>query len=176
MAKNVSVSRDTVPVNQQELVIKRIFYASREMVWKAWTEPERLKHWWGPKGYTMTVASMDLRPGGVFLYGLNGPGGQVMWGNFDFNEVLAPERLVFINAFSDENGGITRNPMNATWPLLVLNVFTLFEFDGKTTLTLKGGPFSATEVERITYNQNHENIRKGFVGTFEQLDEYLAGF
>jgi len=174
MANRINVSRDTVPVSNQELVIKRVFYAPLEMVWKAWTEPERLKQWWGPKGYTMTVSSMDLRPGGVFLYGLRGPGGNDMWGKFEYKEINAPERMAFLNSFSDENGGIARHPMNTTWPLQVMNYFSLTEFDNKTTLTLKGSPYSATEEERITYNQHHENIRKGFVGTFEQLDEYLA--
>jgi uncharacterized protein YndB with AHSA1/START domain len=175
MANKISVSRDTVPVSNQELVIKRIFDAPREMVWKAWTEPERLKQWWGPAGYTMTVTRMDLRPGGVFLYGLRGPVGKEMWGKFEYQEVVAPERMVFINSFSDENGGLTRHPLSSTWPLQVMSKFSLTEFDGETTLTLKGSPYAATEEERITYSQNHENIRKGFIGTFEQLDSYLAG-
>jgi uncharacterized protein YndB with AHSA1/START domain len=175
MAGNFSVDRATVPVGQKELVIQRTFYALREVVWKAWTEPEQLKQWWGPKGFKMTVARMDLRPGGVFHYGLQSPDGKEMWGKFDYKEVSAPDHLVFISSFSDENGSTTRHPLSPTWPLEVMNGFTLREFDGKTTLILRGKPHAAMEAEWKTFTENHENIRKGFAGTFEQLDHYLAG-
>jgi uncharacterized protein YndB with AHSA1/START domain len=157
-----------------ELVITRIFNAPRELVWKAWTEPERLMQWWGPKGFTMTVAKMDLRPGGVFHYGLRSPDGHEMWGRFVYHEIAAPGRMVFINSFSDEKGGITRHPMSATWPLQVLNELTLTEQAGKTTLSIRGGPYSATEEECTTFEDGKDSIHKGFDGTFSQLDEYLA--
>ena len=52
----------------RELVVTRVFNAPRELVWKALTEPERLEHWWGPKGFTSRVHKLELRPGGTFLY------------------------------------------------------------------------------------------------------------
>ena len=51
----------------RELVVTRAFDAPRELVFAAWTEPERLKRWWGPKSFTMPFCEIDLRPGGVFL-------------------------------------------------------------------------------------------------------------
>jgi uncharacterized protein YndB with AHSA1/START domain len=157
-----------------ELVITRTFNSPRELVWKAWTEPERLMQWWGPKGFKMTVAKMDLRPGGVFHYGLRSEGGQEMWGKFVYREIVEPDRMVFINSFSDEKGGITRHPMSATWPLQVFNDLTLTEQAGKTTLTIRGGPYSATEEERKTFEDGKDSIQKGFAETFGQLDAYLA--
>src|SRR5437867_3506027 len=50
----------------REFVITRKFDAPRALVWKAFTEPERMKHWWGPKGFTVIAANMDLRPGGTY--------------------------------------------------------------------------------------------------------------
>lgn len=57
----------------QELLIVRIFDAPREIVWKSWTEPQRVKKWWGPKNFTAPFASIDLRPGGKYLYCMRSP-------------------------------------------------------------------------------------------------------
>lgn len=160
---------------ETEQVFERVFNAPRDVVWKAWTEPERLNRWWGPKGFTMLVTQLDLHPGGVFHYSMRSPGGQAMRGKFVYREISAPERLVFISSFSDEAGSLVRNPMSASWPLEVMNTLMLDEQAGKTRLTLRGGPYSATEVERKTFFDARENIQQGFAGTFAQLDAYLAG-
>jgi uncharacterized protein YndB with AHSA1/START domain len=157
----------------EQLVISRGFDAPRGLLFKAWTKPERLAQWWGPKGFEVIEAKLDLRPGGVFHYGMRSPNGDVMWGKFVYREVVPPERLVFINSFSDENGGITRHPLSATWPLEMMNTLTLFERDGKTTLTLRVGPHHATEEERATFKAGHSSMQQGFTGTFDQLAAYL---
>ena len=101
----------------KDFVTTRVFDAPRDLVWKAWTDPERLKEWFGPKGVTIPVCRMDLRPGGTFHYAMRMPNGQDMWGKWTFVEVVAPEKLVLISSFSDEKGGITRHPMSPNWPL-----------------------------------------------------------
>ena len=159
---------------EQEFTITRVFDAPRELVWKAVTEPERMIRWWGPKGFTMQVARLDLRPGGVFHYGMRSPGGSVMWGRFVYHEIVAPERLVFVNSFSDEQGSATRNPYSAIWPLEVFNTWSLSEQDGKTTLTLRGRPFNASAAEEQAFRQGHASMQGGFKGTLDQLADYLA--
>jgi uncharacterized protein YndB with AHSA1/START domain len=159
---------------QIELVITRTFDAPRELVFKAWTESEHLKHWWGPKGFTFGVSKLDLRPGGVFHYSMRSPDGHEMWGKFVYREIVAPEKIVFVNSFSDEEGNTVRAPFSPTWPLEVLNTLTLSENEGKTTLTLRGGPINATEEERKTYEAGFESMKQGFGGTFDQLADYLA--
>jgi uncharacterized protein YndB with AHSA1/START domain len=94
--------------SDNELVITRVFNAPRELVFKAWTEPERLQKWWGPKGLTLEVSKLDLRPGGIFLGSQRSPEGHVMWGKFVYQEIKAPEKLVFIQSFSDEEGNTVR--------------------------------------------------------------------
>ncbi len=165
-------SADTAP--HGDLVITRTFNATRDMVWKAWTAPERLAQWWGPTGYEITVASLDLRPGGVFLYVLKAPSGDEMWGKFVYGDITPPAHMSFVNSFSDKDGGITRHPFSATWPLEVHNDFTLVEADGGTTLTLRGSPVRATVGELATFRENTANVKQGFQGTFAQLDAYLA--
>ena len=61
---------------ERELVVTRIFDAPVELVWKAWTEPERVMRWWGPKGYTSPAASIDFRVGGKYLWAMRSPEGQ----------------------------------------------------------------------------------------------------
>lgn len=70
-----------------------------------------------------------------------------MWGRFVYREITRPEKLVFIVSFSDKDGGITRHPMSDTWPLEVINTVTSTEKNGKTTLTLRGGPINASAEE-----------------------------
>jgi len=158
----------------EPFVIARSFDAPRELVWKAWTERKRLMQWFGPKGFTMPAAKLDLRPGGVFHYCLLSPEGNEMWGKFVYREIVAPERIVLVNSFSDEIGGLTRHPFSPTWPLEMLSATTLSEEEGKTKITLEWSPLNSTEAERRTFDESHEGMKQGWTGTFDQLAEYLA--
>ncbi len=157
-----------------EFAITRTFDAPQALVWKAWTEPERLARWWGPKGFDLEVKNLDFRPGGSFHYAMRSPQGQTMWGKFIYEQIDPTDRMTFINTFSDEAGGITRNPWMATWPLEVINTLTLTEENGKTTLNLRGGPRNASGEEMATFAGATDSMSAGFAGTFEKLDAYLA--
>jgi len=160
--------------DSEAFVLSRVFDAPPALVWKALTERDHLVKWWGPKGFTMRVATLDLRPGGTFHYCMASPNGQEMWGKFVYKEVVAPERLVFINSFSDAKGGITRHPMAPDWPLEVFNVQTLTEANGKTTLSMRGTPHNATAAESKVFAAGHTSMQAGFKGTLDQLETYLA--
>jgi uncharacterized protein YndB with AHSA1/START domain len=158
-----------------DFVISREFDAPRDLVFKAWTEPERLAQWWGPKGFTMESCKVDLRPGGMFLYGMRGPDGLEIWGRFIYREIVPPKRMVFIVSFSDEDGGVTRHPLAPSWPLAMLNTLTLTERNGKTTVNLRVAAHAATDEERATFKAGKTSMEGGFGGTFDQLETYLAG-
>jgi uncharacterized protein YndB with AHSA1/START domain len=64
---------------EQGLVITRVLDAPRDLVFKAWTEPERVMRWWGPHGFTTLFCTIDLRPGGVFHHCMRSPEGQDFW-------------------------------------------------------------------------------------------------
>ncbi len=161
--------------SDHEFAFMRVFDAPRDLVWKAFTEPERLKHWWGPKGFTMLVCKVDLRPGGVFHYCMRSPDGQEMWGKWVYREIIPPERLVTVVSFTDAEGSLLRHPMSPSWPLEMLHTMTLSERDGKTTLSASAVPTNATEEERQTFHGAHKSMEAGFAGTLDQLDAYLAG-
>ncbi|MFG1731685.1 SRPBCC domain-containing protein [Paenibacillus sp. 843] len=160
--------------SKQGLLLSRVFNAPRELVFKVWTDPEHFGRWWGPQGFSLEVIKMDVRPGGMFLGCQKSPdGNQAMWGKFVYQEVIVPEKLVFVQSFSDEEGNTIRAPFNANWPLEIMNIITFEEIEGKTTLTMQGGPISATAEELAAFDEMAPMVKQGFGGTFDQLAEYL---
>jgi len=112
----------------KEVTFTRIFDAPRELVFKAWTNPELIAQWWGPDGFTTPVVDLDVRPGGALRIDMQDPDGNVYPGSGVYMEVVEPERLVFTtNAFEDENG----EP-----GLSDITTITFTEQGGKTKLTL----------------------------------------
>lgn len=174
MAKSNATPDVAAKTTAPEFVITRVFDAPRALVWKAWTEEERLKHWWGPKGFKIISAKVDLKPGGVFLYGMQTPNGQEMWGKFIYREIVAPERLVFIVSFSDPEGGVTRHPMSPNWPLEMMSVVTFADEGGKTAVTVRWRPHNATAEESKVFEAGYDSMRAGWTGTMDQFAEYLA--
>jgi uncharacterized protein YndB with AHSA1/START domain len=158
--------------NSTDFVYTRTFDAPRDLVWKAWSEPDRLARWWGPKGFTMRTYSLDFRPGGHFHY-LMTTGGNEMWGKFFYREIEEPGKIVWVNCFSDAEGNITRAPFSDLCPLEMLNIMTLTEDNGKTILSLRGRPINASEAEVAWYQSIHDGMTAGFGATFDQLDAYL---
>lgn len=158
----------------KEFTISRTFDAPRALVWKSWSDPSSFGQWWGPKGCKLDVVKFEFRPGGLFHYGMKMPDGNIWWGRFVYRDIVKPERIVFVNSFSDASGGITRAPFSASWPLEILNNLTFTENGGKTTLDLRGGPINPTDEERSAFENMFASMTQGFGGTFDQLDAFLA--
>jgi uncharacterized protein YndB with AHSA1/START domain len=158
----------------EPFVISRVFDAPRDRVWKAWTEVERLKQWFSPKGFTIVAAKIDFRVGGTYHYGLRMPDGKEMWGRFVYREIARPERLVWINSFSDKDGGLSVHPMNPNWPREMLTTATFKDLGGKTEVTIQWIPVDgSTELETGTFDQGRDSMKGGWTGTFEQFANYL---
>lgn len=79
----------------REFVHSRRIDAPRERVFRAFAEPEHLARWWGPKGFTSTFHTFELRPGGCWRFVMHGPDGTDHPNESVFREVVAPERVVF---------------------------------------------------------------------------------
>jgi uncharacterized protein YndB with AHSA1/START domain len=154
-----------------ELVITRVFDTPRELVFKAWTEPERLKRWWGPKGFSTPYCKIDLRPGGVFFYCMRSPDGLDVWVKGVFREIVVPERIVLTDAFADAEGNVvppTHYGMSPEWPLETLLTVTFEEHAGgkKTKLTLRHAG--------IPPGAERDGAQQGWLETVDRLAEYLA--
>ena len=158
----------------KDFVISRVFDAPRELLWKCFTDPERMKQWWGPKGVKVVKSKMDFRVGGTYHYGMQTPEGNIMWGRQVFREITPPDRIVLINSFSDEAGGLGRHPLAPNWPLQMLSTFTFEDAPGgKTKFTVHWSPYEATPEEQAAFDAGHASMTGGWSGTMEQLEAYL---
>lgn len=122
------------------LVIIRVFDAPVEQVWKAWTESERVKRWWGPKNFTSPICKIDFRVGGKYLFCMHSSEGQDFWSTGVYREIVPLERIVYTDSFADENGKVVPPSyygMSADLPLEYQMTLTFEEHDGKTKMTLR---------------------------------------
>lgn len=122
------------------LTLTRTFDAPAGLVWKAWTDPEILKRWWGPTDYTCPQARMDVRVGGKYLIAMQGPDGKVTWGTGEYLQVEPLSLLVMTDSFADEQGNVvpaaTYGMGDSNLPLQMQIRVEFAEEDGKTTLTI----------------------------------------
>src|SRR3989344_6293616 len=100
--------RPPMPVQSKTIKITRILNAPREAVWKAWTEPELMKKWWGPKDFTAPHIKNDLKVGGKYHYCMRGPAGsdwdKEMWSGGTYKEVIPMEKIGATDHFEDDKG------------------------------------------------------------------------
>ena len=164
-----------VAAKSTDFVISRVFDAPRELVWKAFTDPEHMKEWWGPKDTPVVVSNTDLRVGGSYHGAMRAPNGSLMWAKFVYREIDPPRRLVWVHSFSDEAGGLTRHPMSPTWPLQMLTTVTFGDLpNGKTEVTLRWSPLDASEDELRTFDAARDSMHGGWGGSFDRLATHLG--
>ena len=90
----------------ENLEITRIFDAPRALVWKAWTDPQFVMQWWGPKGFTSPACKIDFRVGGQYLYCMRAPDGHEYWSGGEYSEIIALEKIVSILFYANQNGKV----------------------------------------------------------------------
>lgn len=158
-------SRDTVSVtasSEREIVITREFNAPRHLVFDAWTKCEHLRHWWGPRSWSLPVCEIDLRVGGAWRFLMCGEGGEEMGMYGEYLEIVVPERIVQTENFEGEMfeamGGGT------------INTLVLTEEKGRTTLTSTALYKSREARDAVMQFPMEDGLKE----TFEQLDELLA--
>lgn len=151
-----------------ELVITRIFEAPRELVWKAWTEPNLTTKWWGPKDFSAPVCKIDLHVGGKYHFCMRAPDGKDYWSTGVYKEIIEQERLVCTDSFADEHGNIvpaTHYGMVGEFPLELQVTITFDEIEGKTRMTLKHTGMPSGEMGDMA--------RQGWNESFDKLAECL---
>jgi uncharacterized protein YndB with AHSA1/START domain len=79
----------------REISVSRTLNAPIDLVWKVWTDPEHIKNWWGPDGFTNTISQMDVTPGGEWHLVMHGPDGTDFKNKSVFKEVVPHEKLVY---------------------------------------------------------------------------------
>ncbi|MCA9867936.1 MAG: SRPBCC domain-containing protein [Anaerolineales bacterium] len=120
------------------LVITRLLDAPVDRVWRALTEPEQVKRWWGPEHFTSPAAEIDLRVGGKYLFAMRDPEGKDYWTTGTYREIVPRKRLVYTDSFADAEGNVISPVdygMSEDFPLAATVVIELEEQDGRTRLT-----------------------------------------
>lgn len=140
------------------LVIVRRLDAPRELVWRAWTEAERISRWWGPTGFSTTTHEMDLRPGGRWRYTMHGPDGVDYPNLVEYEEVVVPERLIYSHGSEED-------------PKQFRTTVTFAETDHGTTITM-GMAFRSDEDREAAARFG---AVEGAESTLQCLSEYLSG-
>ena len=147
-----------------DLVITRVFDAPRDLVWQAWTDPERFKKWWGPKDFTCPVGQMDVRVGGKYLWCMRGPDGKDYYSTGVYRDIVPTSRLVYTDAFADADGNVvpaSHYGLPGEMPLEMLVTVTFEEHEGKTKLTLRHEGLPAGEMSEMTgagWNQSFDKL------------------
>ena len=141
----------------QEVTITRVLHAPRELVWRAWTEPERLARWWGPRGWSTDPAdvTMDVSPGGAFRVRSVSDDGAPMTTAGVYREVVEPERLVF------------EEPAEDAWHDGAVSTLTLTDLGGgRTEMVLHSVIHTTEELGKLAAG--------GMRGALDRLAELLA--
>lgn len=137
------------------LTATRVYDAPRELVFDMWTNPEHVSNWWGPRGFTTTTKSMDLRPGGLWLFTMHGPDGTDYPNEVVYHEVKRPSRLHYTHG-----------------PVPKFDVTVTFEEEGdKTRVNFRSVFESAELLEKLTEDVG---AVEGLHNTMDRFGEQLA--
>ena len=141
-----------------EILIEHVFDAPRELVWKAWTDPEHVAKWWGPHGMTTRVDELDLRRGGRWRYVMMAPDGSEYPQKGVFREIVPPETIVTSAEFE----------VGAEGPHKVILTYRFDDLGDKTKLTMRSGMYLPMS------EQEQMGVIEGWNSNFDSLDDYLA--
>jgi uncharacterized protein YndB with AHSA1/START domain len=161
-----------------ELVITRVFDAPRERVWQAWTDPELVKLWWGPEGFTAPSVRIDLRVGGKRIFAMHGPAGSAwdkdVYTAGIYQEIVPNQRLVVTEYMSDRDGNALAaadNGQAGAFPKEHTYSVLFEEMDkGKTKLSIVyPGPYTEEQYQAML----NSGMTEGWNGSLNKLAEAL---
>ncbi|MEM9818054.1 MAG: SRPBCC family protein [Cyanobacteria bacterium P01_D01_bin.6] len=157
------MTQDKIDPSELEIVITRVFNAPRELVFQAWTEPDHIAQWWGPKGFTTRVTELDLRPGGTWRYVMTSPEGKEYPVKGVFREIIPPERLVTTDRFD----GVYEQGTDLPQEMVTTAAFE--DLGNQTKLIL------TTTHPSVEERRKHEEMGAigGWNSSFDRLQDYL---
>ena len=155
-------------MKEDGLTITRIFDAPQEEVWRAWTDPERMKGWFGPKGFTIPFVEMDLRVSGKILICMESPEGQKFYSTGVYKVIEPLKKLVTTDNFADEHGNVvpaSHYGMSDDFPDELLVTTTLEGLGKQTKMTIIHAGMPGGELGKST--------RQSWSESFDKLEALL---
>jgi uncharacterized protein YndB with AHSA1/START domain len=154
---------------EDEILLTRYFDAPPDLVWKAWTEPEYVMQWWGPKDYTCPFCKIDLRVGGSYLYCMRSPEGKDFWSTGMFREIVRNKKIVCTDSFSDDKGNVVPATFYGMSPDFPSEMVMTVSFDvqaGRTKFTLQHAGIPPGGMRDLT--------RAGWIESLDKLEGVLG--
>lgn len=160
--------------NIKPFVLKREFLAPRALLWKVRTQADHLQHWLIPTGFHSIHSEMHFREAGRYFYCIQAPNDMQKWGVQQFVEIVPKKRIVYLQSFSNMEGGLSRHPMAPSWPSY-MQVTAMYEdsYSGNVTYTISCVPHDSDEVGIATFDGARSAMQTGFEVSFAKLDAYL---
>lgn len=150
-----------VDESAKTLVMTRIFDAPPERVWRALTEPERIRQWWGPEHFTSPVAQVDFRVGGKYLFAMRDPEGKDYWSTGVYREIAPMTRFVYTDSFADAAGNVispAEYGMGDDFPMETIVAVELEDLGGRTRMTLTNTGMPRNEMARAGWRTSLDKL------------------
>jgi len=166
---------DKESTGQEEFIINRSFNVPMETMFEMWTDAKHFSQWLPPTGFTMKFINVHIKPGGSSFYSMTN-GEFTMYGKTKYLEITKPDRVVYLQEFSDENGNMSRHPMMPTWPATMKTTVLLTE-EGpeQTRVTVTWQPYGdVTAAEMESFVKAKAGMTQGWTGSFDKLEEYMT--
>jgi uncharacterized protein YndB with AHSA1/START domain len=157
----MSATAKTAPYGEATVTLTRVFDAPRALVWKTWTEPKMMAQWFGPRGFTIPVCELDVCVGGALRIVMRGPDGNDYPMKGIFHEVTPPERLVFSNIATDNDG---KHLLEGE------TTVTFVEKNDQTTLTLNTRAVGLVPIAP----QMLAGMEAGWTQSIDKLQDFVA--
>lgn len=129
-----------ITTENKTISIKRTLDLPLNTAWKAWSDPESMKKWWGPNEYTCPHCTIDFRVNGKYLAAMRGPDGKDIWSTGMYKEIIPKKKIVCTDSFADSKGNVvpaSDYSMPGDWGSELLVTVEFEEANGKTNLSLK---------------------------------------
>ncbi len=163
----MTTSNNSATAEKKEIVaIKRTFDLPVTSIWKAFSNPESFKKWWGPEGYTCPDATIDFKVGGKLFASMQGEDGKKIWSTGTYKEIIALKKIVVSDNFADSSGNIVSASdynMPGEWAEGLVTI-ELKDGEGKTELRLHHEGLPAEMIDECT---------KGWQSSFNKLERSM---
>ncbi len=153
---------------EKGITVTRLFDIPRDRVWKAWTEPEHIMRWWGPKDFTSPACKVDLQVGGKHLFCMRDTAGRDYWSTGVYREIVPLKKLVYIDSFADEKGNIVPASyygMPGNLPMEMLVTVTFEDAGEKTKMVLHH--------EGMKSGKTSKDMKAGWDQSFDKLADRM---
>lgn len=166
------VEKTEVKNDEEEMTITRVFEEPRDLVWKAWTDPELFMQWWGPIGFTTSYCKIDLRVGGKYLVSIRSPDGKDYWTTGVYREIAPPSLLVMTNCIADQTGKVVSPEVHGLSPGLAREMVVTVRLQGIDNGRHTRQILTHSNIGKMNPEERQGN-QLGWLGSLEKMNAAL---